>query len=75
MTVKGMTAEQLETYFEYLDTLRETGVTNMFGAGRWLENAFDLDRKEAREVLSGWMATFAKDKPASERAVEAQVSG
>ena len=45
-------------YFEFLDTLRESGVTNMFGAGEYLEDAFDMDRKEAREVLQAWMNQF-----------------
>lgn len=45
-------------YFEFLDMLRESGVTNMFGAGEHLEDAFDMDRKEAREVLQAWMNQF-----------------
>ena len=48
----------MEEYFDYLDVLRETGVTNMFGAAPYLENAFDLSRKEAREVLAAWMNSF-----------------
>lgn len=44
--------------FNYLDTLRETGVTNMFGAASWVENAFDVDIKDAREFLSKWMKQF-----------------
>ena len=46
--------------FEYLNTLRESGVTNMFGAGQYLEQAFDIDRKEARDVLTEWMKTYAE---------------
>tara|TARA_R110000787_G_scaffold70091_1_gene155815 strand:- start:13333 stop:13518 length:186 start_codon:yes stop_codon:yes gene_type:complete len=41
--------------FEYLDNLRESGVTNMFGAGVYLENEFGLEKKEARKVLANWM--------------------
>ena len=44
--------------FEYLDTLRESGVTNMFGAGQYLEQAFDIDRKEAKTVLLEWMKQY-----------------
>jgi hypothetical protein len=44
--------------FEYLDELRRSGVTNMYGAGPYLEAAFDLDKKTARTVLSEWMRTF-----------------
>jgi len=47
-----------EKVFKYLDTLRETGVTNMWGAGSWVENAFAVDRMEASELLQEWMKTF-----------------
>jgi hypothetical protein len=45
--------------FEYLDTLRESGVTNMFGAGQYLEQAFDIDRREAKSVLLEWMRQYS----------------
>jgi len=45
-------------YFEYLDDLRESGVTNMFGAAPYLQEAFGLSRYEARVVLLKWMETF-----------------
>ena len=44
--------------FEYLNMLRESGVTNMFGAGPYLESAFDLKRSEARKILQLWMTSF-----------------
>ena len=37
-----------EKIFEYLDRLRESGVTNMFGLGR----------REAGDLLVEWMTTF-----------------
>ena len=45
--------------FEYLDTLRETGVTNMFGAGPYLQQAFGVDRREAKTVLLEWMKQYS----------------
>lgn len=54
--------------FEYLDCLRESGATNMFGAASWLQDAFDISKPEARSVLRDWMATFDRDVPAAERA-------
>lgn len=48
----------MEEYFEYLNVLRESGVTNMFGAGPYLERKFGLSKKEAREVLTAWMKSF-----------------
>jgi len=47
-----------EEMFEYLNTLRETGVTNMFGAGPYLQQAFDIDRREAKNILLEWMKTY-----------------
>ena len=44
--------------YEYLDALRETGVTNMYGAGPYVAEAFDMDKAEAHEHLNGWMKTF-----------------
>ena len=41
--------------FEYLDRLRESGVTNMFGASPYVQEEFDITRKEARELLIKWM--------------------
>ena len=42
-------------YFEYLDELRLSGETNMFGAGEYLQREFGLDRREARDILMTWM--------------------
>jgi len=56
--------QQEEQYFEYLDMLRESVVTNMFGAGSYLEGRFGLNRKEASKVLSNWMNTFSERHPA-----------
>jgi len=50
-----------DDHLDYLDDLRESGVTNMFGAGEYLEEEFSLDKKEAKEILLYWMASFGKD--------------
>lgn len=52
-----------DAYYKYLDDLRESGVTNMFGASTYLINEFDLDRQEARAILSEWMKTFSDRHP------------
>ena len=41
--------------FTYLNRLRESGRTNMFGAVPYLMDEFDIERDEAREVLLDWM--------------------
>tara|TARA_R100001460_G_scaffold11574_1_gene26974 strand:- start:121 stop:324 length:204 start_codon:yes stop_codon:yes gene_type:complete len=45
-------------YFSSLDALRESGVMNMFGAPRWLQDNFDLNRNEARAVFVSWTESF-----------------
>ena len=45
----------MSEYFEYLDKLRLSGKTNMFGAGAYLQEEFGLDRREARDILMTWM--------------------
>ncbi|GAG89992.1 unnamed protein product [marine sediment metagenome] len=56
--------EKLEQeHLEYLDGLRESGVTNMFGARPYLKQSFDLNKKEAGEILAYWMKTFSERHP------------
>jgi hypothetical protein len=53
--------------FEYLDGLRETGVTNMFGATPYLVEQFGFDRTEAQRWLVEWMHTFGERHPRRSR--------
>lgn len=66
-----MTLERITKCFTYLDNLRESGKTNMYGARPYLEKSMRLESGEAGEVLVKWMRTFAIDKTAKERAKEA----
>ena len=52
------TTEQEQEVLEYLNMLRITGVTNMFGATPYIEDEFGLDKKESRRLLSLWMKNF-----------------
>lgn len=52
-----------EEYFVYLDELRESGETNMFGAIPYLEAEFDLKPGEAKAILVEWMQTFSERHP------------
>ncbi len=40
---------------EYLDKLRESGETNMFGATPYLMERFGIEKGYAREILQEWM--------------------
>lgn len=46
-------------HLEYLDDLRESGETNMFGAGPYIQAEFGLPENESRKVVSYWMETFS----------------
>lgn len=50
--------EMEQEYFDYLDLLRESGAINMFGASPYLAKEFNLDKKQARKILSKWMQNF-----------------
>ena len=50
----------MQEYFSFLDVLRETGVTNMFGAAPYIVDQFGVTRTEAREILLAWMEQFER---------------
>ena len=50
-----------DEHLVYLDELRESGETNMFGAGSYIEDEFALSRQEARHILTYWMKTFGEN--------------
>jgi len=68
-----MTAEQLTEYFTFLDNLRDSGETNMYGCGPYLDREFGLGEAVCRKVQIAWMETFDGERPAEERAAEAYV--
>ena len=47
---------------EYLDDLRESGETNMYGAGSYLRMEYGLEKADAKQVLSYWMRTFGGER-------------
>ena len=50
-----------DEYLEYLDDLRKSGATNMFGATPFLQEEFpELTTIEARDVLGYWMGSFSE---------------
>lgn len=48
--------------FEFLNTLKESGQINMFGAAPVLVDVFGINKFEAREVLADWMKSFKESK-------------
>jgi hypothetical protein len=54
---KGVTRDEVK---EYLDELRESGETNMFGAGAYLRREFNFTQAEAHAEVGRWMTEFGK---------------
>jgi len=48
---------------EFLDELRESGVTNMFGATPYITEEFGVGVNTARGMLQVWMNTFTERHP------------
>ena len=52
--------------FLYLEELRESGETNMFGAAKFIRKDFECSKKMSIRYLSEWMKTYnTKDKEQS----------
>ena len=47
--------------FEYLNLLRDSGETNMWGASTYLISEFGMESDEARKILSSWMDSFKEE--------------
>ncbi len=71
MTDRSLNVDEMAGHFAYLDLLRESGTTNMYGATPYLQRDQDLSKDEARRVLMAWMRTFNREDPPSVRAARA----
>jgi len=56
-TDEDVTLDELDV-FEYLVDLRDSGITNMFGAAPYVEEEFGCSRDEARYWLVCWIKSF-----------------
>jgi len=50
-----------DEHLEFLDDLRESGETNMFGAGTYIQSHFGVDKRVAKEITLYWMRTFGDE--------------
>lgn len=48
-------------YWIYLELLRRSGITNMFGASPYLAERFNLSKQEAQKILADWMRNYNPD--------------
>ena len=45
-------------YWIFLEQLRRSGVTNMYGAAPYIEEEFGVSSKEAKSILIDWMRNY-----------------
>lgn len=48
-------------YYKFLDNLRASGVTNMYGGAVYVSESYDLPIEKARAILTDWMDNFPLD--------------
>jgi len=60
--------EQVADAFAFLDTLREFGEVNMFGAATYVAEDLGHDKRTARDLVSMWMKSFDPEVTAEDRA-------
>ena len=51
-----------DEHLRFLDALRESGKTNMFGAAPYIADLFEIPMQQARKILTYWMRTFTTRK-------------
>lgn len=64
-----LTKSEASEFFTFVDELRQSGETNMFGVAPYLEASFTLSRADTKTVLTAWMQTFQREQAAEERAL------
>ncbi len=52
-----------DAHLKFLDKLRESGKTNMFGAGPYVQQRFGVSRKDASTIVVYWMQSFEERHP------------
>lgn len=70
-----LSEQQLTEGFEYLDDLRESGRTNMWGAGAYVEMELGYNSTEANDLTGLWMDTFDGESTVDERVQKALAEG
>jgi hypothetical protein len=58
----------LARQFTFLDQLRESGDTNMYGSAPYVMDAFGVNRDKASKIVRDWMRSFDGKSSAEERA-------
>ena len=68
--MKNFSKKEWTEFFSFLDALRESGVTNMYGSSPYVMEEFNVKRDDAASIVLTWMKTFSREKTPAERAAE-----
>ena len=52
--------EEWEHYYKVLEFIRESGITNMWGAAPYLAEYCNIDLKLATDVLLSWIENYSE---------------
>ena len=58
MNTNNQTSPTKEQVYNFLHILRLSGITNMYGAGPYLQEVFGFTKYDANSYLNSWMNTF-----------------
>lgn len=72
--VSRFSHEEICEAFGYLDEIRDSGVTNMWGAGAYIERDLEHTKEDSRLLLSAWMRTFDGKSSVEDRAKKAEAA-
>lgn len=50
--------EEWEKYYQTLESIRQSGITNMWGAAPYLAARCDIDKNLAESVLANWIHNY-----------------
>lgn len=56
-----MIIEEYKEEFIYLENLRRSGITNMYGASPYLAEEFGYSKKESTKILCLWMENYNRE--------------
>lgn len=59
--LKRRSTEREMEIFTYLNDLRDSGITNMYGASTYIVRDFGISKTEARKYLASWMKNYTAD--------------
>jgi hypothetical protein len=60
MNTNNQTSPTKEQVYNFLHILRLSGITNMYGAGPYIQEVFDVSKYDANRFLMNWMETFSE---------------